>query len=251
MSDINDIPCISAQLLEEVRLYLDKYYEEPAEEELFLMQDSADHMLCDAAEDGAVPECEAASEYEAAPVPGLADISGSAPQSEKRSSRKFFGRGGSGPAMKKESSPREDFTTGSAAPMMAAAMSMQAQDRKLEDVIGDLDKSFMELVYEFADRKGITDPELQKRSLIDRKAYSKLKCGTSKNPSKSTALALAIGLELNLDDTKDLLSRAGFALSPCSKQDLIIRYFIEKEIYDMDVINYTLDEYGEPVLGSH
>lgn len=122
--------------------------------------------------------------------------------------------------------------------------------RKLEDVIGNLDKSFMELVYDYADMKGLTDPELQKRALIDRKAYSKLKCGTTKNPSKSTALAFAIALELNLDETKDLLSRAGLALSPCSKQDMIVQYFIESKIYDMYVINYALDEYGEMPLGT-
>ena len=64
---------------------------------------------------------------------------------------------------------------------------------------------------------------MQKRANIDRKAFSKLKCGTTRNPSKPTALALAIALELNLDDTKDLLSRAGLALSPCSRQSVIIR----------------------------
>ena len=73
---------------------------------------------------------------------------------------------------------------------------------------------------------------------------------TTKNPSKATALALAIALRLNLDETKDLLSRAGLALSPCSKQDMIVQYFIESKIYDMYVINFTLDEYGEPTLGT-
>jgi O-acetyl-ADP-ribose deacetylase (regulator of RNase III) len=93
------------------------------------------------------------------------------------------------------------------------------EERSLDDVVNNLDKTFMELVFSFADAKGLTDVEVQKKANLDRKAFSKLKCGTTKNPSKSTALALAVALELNLDETKDLLSRAGLALSPCSKQD--------------------------------
>ena len=134
------------------------------------------------------------------------------------------------------------------APMaMAASAPMGA--KSLEDVVKNLDKTFMELVFSFADAKGLTDVEVQKRANLDRKAFSKLKCGTTKNPSKSTALALAVALELNLDDTKDLLSRAGFALSPCSKQDLIVQYFIEREAYDIYEINVALFEHGEQLLG--
>ena len=121
--------------------------------------------------------------------------------------------------------------------------------RSLEDVVNDLDKTFMELVFSFADSKGMTDVEVQKKANLDRKAFSKLKCGTTKNPSKSTALALAVALELSLDDTKDLLSRAGLALSPCSKQDVIVQYFIEREAYDIFEINIALFEHGEPPLG--
>ena len=121
--------------------------------------------------------------------------------------------------------------------------------RSLEDAVKNLDKSFMELVFSFADQKGLSDVEVQKKANMDRKAFSKLKCGTTKNPSKSTALALAVALELNLDDTKDLLSRAGWALSPCSKQDLIVQYFIEREAYDIYEINLALFEHGEPLLG--
>ena len=121
--------------------------------------------------------------------------------------------------------------------------------RSLEDAVKNLDKSFMELVFSFADQKGLSDVEVQRKANLDRKAFSKLKCGTTKNPSKSTALALAFALELNLDDTKDLLSRAGWALSPCSKQDLIVQYFIEREAYDIYEINLALFEHGEQLLG--
>lgn len=124
------------------------------------------------------------------------------------------------------------------------------EERSLEDVVKNLDKTFMELVFSFADAKGLTDVEVQKKANLDRKAFSKLKCGTTKNPSKSTALALAVALELDLDDTQDLLSRAGLALSPCSKQDVIVQYFIEKEAYDIYEINVALFEHGEQLLGT-
>lgn len=132
--------------------------------------------------------------------------------------------------------------------MYVGKTSVSAQ-RTLEDVVKDLDKTFMELVFSFADAKGLTDVEVQKRANMDRKAFSKLKCGTTKNPSKSTALAMAIALELDLDDTKDLLSRAGLALSPCSKQDVIVQYFIERKVYNIYDINVALFEYGEQLLG--
>ncbi|MCR5650354.1 MAG: macro domain-containing protein [Lachnospiraceae bacterium] len=137
------------------------------------------------------------------------------------------------------------------APVYAAAVPLMGAkpDRSLDDVINNLDKTFMELVFSFADEKGMTDVEVQKKANLDRKAFSKLKCGTTKNPSKSTALALAVALELSLDDTKDLLSRAGLALSPCSKQDVIVQYFIEREAYDIFEINIVLYEHGEPPLG--
>lgn len=131
-----------------------------------------------------------------------------------------------------------------------APMLQKASARSLDDVIANLDKTFMELVFTYADAKGITDVELQNRSYIDKRAFSKLRCGTTKNPSKSTALALAVGLELNLDEAKDLLARAGFAFSPCSKQDLIVQFFIERGFYSLYDINIFLSDYGQAPIGS-
>lgn len=122
-------------------------------------------------------------------------------------------------------------------------------NRSLDDVIKNLDKSFMELVYYYADEKGLSDVEVQRKANLDRKAYSKLKCGTTKTPKKTTALALAVALELNLDQTKDLLSRVGLALSPCNKLDLIVEYFIEREAYDIYYINSALYDHGQELLG--
>ncbi len=131
----------------------------------------------------------------------------------------------------------------------AVPMAVPLAAKSLEDVVNNLDKTFMELVFSFADEKHMTDVEVQKKANLDRKAFSKLKCGTTKNPSKSTALALAVALELNLDETKDLLSRAGLALSPCSRQDLIVQYFLERKAYDIYEINVALFEHGEQLLG--
>lgn len=142
------------------------------------------------------------------------------------------------------------FACGSFADACDMICAAPPAEKSLEDVVKNLDKTFMELVFSFADERGMTDVEVQKKANLDRKAFSKLKCGTTKNPSKSTALALAIALELNLDDTKDLLSRAGLALSPCSKQDVIVQYFIEREAYDIYEINVALFEHGEQLLGN-
>ncbi|MCR5418500.1 MAG: macro domain-containing protein [Lachnospiraceae bacterium] len=172
---------------------------------------------------------------------------------------KTFGEYGAAFVMQPEGSPRESRAfAGAAMPEFgrarkaarSMAMSAPMEEKSLDDVIGNLEKTFMELVFSFADEKGMSDVEVQKKANLDRKAFSKLKCGTTKNPSKSTALAFAVALELSLDDTRDLLSRAGFALSPCSKQDLIVQYFIEREAYDIYEINLALFEHGEPLLGS-
>ena len=149
---------------------------------------------------------------------------------------------------------REDAAMGAAPAAnfmqaMAFADAAPAPAKKLEDVVKNLDKSFMELVFTYADAKGITDVELQKKANINRKAFSKLRCGTTKNPSKATALCFAIALELSLDENKDLLSRAGLALSPCSRQDIIVQYFIEHGAYDLYAVNEALFAHGEPTIG--
>ena len=173
----------------------------------------------------------------ARPLFAAMSMTGAALSSQKQSRRKTFSRA-SDEAVSYEENACEMMCD---SPMPA---------KSLDDVVKNLDKTFMELVFSFADAKGMTDVEVQKKANLDRKAFSKLKCGTTKNPSKSTALALAVALELSLDDTKDLLSRAGLALSPCSKQDVIVRYFIEREAYDIYEINVALFEHGEQLLGS-
>lgn len=121
--------------------------------------------------------------------------------------------------------------------------------RSLEDLLAEVDETFAEALFRFIDVKGKTDPEVYKRAHVDRKLFSKIRNNPAYKPSKSTALALAVALELNLDETKDLIGRAGYALSHSSKSDIIVEYFIQHGEFDIITINETLFAFEQPLLG--
>lgn len=119
----------------------------------------------------------------------------------------------------------------------------------LDQLMEEVGESFHEMLFLRIDTSGMTDVEVYKRANIDRKLFSKIRSNPAYHPRKNTVLALAVALELSLDETVDLLARAEYALSPGNKGDLIVRYFIEHGIFDINTINYALYEYGQTLLG--
>jgi len=121
--------------------------------------------------------------------------------------------------------------------------------RKLEDLINHRAETFSEMLFRLIDEKGMEDVEVYRRANIDRKLFSKMR-KRDYIPKKINVIALIIALKLNMDEAKDLLARAGYAFSMCSKFDIIVMYFIEKKNYDIFEINDTLYSFEQPTIGA-
>lgn len=138
----------------------------------------------------------------------------------------------------------------SAMPAPSFADYGSVKDKSLHEYMKSMDKSFAYKLFDLIDASGMTDVECYKKANIDKKTFSKIKCNPDTyKPSKQTAVAFAIALRLNFDETQDLLASAGLTLSRSFTFDKIIRYFIQKGIYDVYEINEALFEFDQVLLG--
>lgn len=120
---------------------------------------------------------------------------------------------------------------------------------ELENRYGTLGESFSRALLRLIDDRGLNDVDVYKRANLDRRLFSKIRSDRNYAPGKKTALALAVALELNLEETGDLLRRAGYALSPSYLTDVIVEYFIRQGRYDLYEINTALFQYDQSPLG--
>lgn len=117
-------------------------------------------------------------------------------------------------------------------------------------LLNSLDAGFSETLLRLIDRTGKKDAEIYKKANVDRKLFSKIRNNMDYRPSKTTALAFAFALELDINETKDFIGRAGFALSHSSKFDVIVEYFLITGNYNIFELNEVLFAFDQPLIGA-
>ena len=132
--------------------------------------------------------------------------------------------------------------------LVGAAIPIDSDD--WGQLLKDLDAGFSETLLQLIDRTGKKDSEIYKKANVDRKLFSKIRNNMDYRPSKTTALAFAFALELDVDETKDFISRAGFALSHSSKFDVIVEYFLVNGNYNVFELNEVLFAFDQPLIGA-
>ena len=152
--------------------------------------------------------------------------------------------------------PFDDFT-GLSAPSVAKTYGYKMLEtshpeprksgRRIEELVNNLSESFSSMVLRLIDEKGLKDSAVYKKAGIDRRVFSRLR-KNDYQPSKNTAILLAMALNLSLDEAKDLLEKAGYSLSHSNKADVIVMYFLEEGNHDIYALNETLDHFEERTL---
>ena len=151
---------------------------------------------------------------------------------------------------KPEEIPEEfDISTMQKTKIKKGMSSTISVNRNIDNLMNQLEENFSQRLLRMIDERGMTDSEAYTKAYVDRRHFSKIRKDVNYVPNKKTVLAFTIALELSLDEAKDLLGSAGFALSRSSKTDIIVAYFLQNKIYDMFEINDVLDAYGQPVFG--
>ena len=135
------------------------------------------------------------------------------------------------------------------APAKSCRAPAAAAKPSLRDLLQNTDAGFAETLFALIDQRGYKDSEVYKRANLSKQHFSKIRKNPAYKPTKPTAVALAIALQLDLEQTRDLIGRAGYALTNSSKFDVIIMYFIEQKNYDLFEINSALFEFDQSLLG--